>query len=266
MLEVASSDFLKAANYLRDHFPISENLTVHVVKGYDTIETPTGKGFGVFVPETLEIYIAGEMPEKEDGLIKTLAHEFKHYLQYRDKKPFDEAEADAFAEEIYKKIKRQQDDPQKARKQLYECIETCLDCDGIVTHEKNCGICGVTPKVRDAVIKIREARKEKKRGTTNSERKYVIVCNEHSAMWNGALLFWGNRTEDGDKRSFGGYTSDINKCELYSEKDLEENGYHFSKYHKGMTREEFRKHRDIAIEPDYLLELGYKKIEVWYMP
>ncbi len=262
MLEIASSDFLKAVNYLKDHYLISEKLTVHVVAGYDTIETPQGKGFGVFIPETLEIYIAGDMPEKEENLIKVFAHEFRHFLQYRDKKPYDEADADAFAEEVYKKIKRQQGDPQEARAQLNECIEACLDCDGIITPEKNCSICEHMPKIAEAVTKIRKERA----ATADSKRKYVIVCNEHSGMWRGALLFWGNRTQDGDKRSFGGYTSDVDKCELYSEKDLEEKGYHFSKYHKGMTFEEFRQHNDIAIEPECLSELGYKKMKVWYLP
>ena len=104
MLEVASSNFLKATTYLINNYPIKEKLTVHIAEGYDTIETPQGVGFGVFVPETLEIFIAGEMPEKEKNLIKVLAHEFMHFLQYRDKRQYDEEEADAFAEEIYNKI------------------------------------------------------------------------------------------------------------------------------------------------------------------
>lgn len=158
MLEIISSDFLKAANYLKDNYPIKEKLTVHVVAGYDTIETPTGKGFGVFIPETLEIYIAGEMPEKEENLIKTLAHEFKHFLQHREEKPFDEAEADAFAEEIYKKIKRQQEKTE-ARKQIEECIEACIDCDGITTTNKNCDNCGVMSKLRAAGIRAREEKR-----------------------------------------------------------------------------------------------------------
>lgn len=118
-----------------------------------------GKGFGVFVPEALEIYIAGEMPEKEENLIKVLAHEFKHFLQYREEKPFDEAEADAFAEEIYKKAKRQQEKT-KARKQIEECIEACIDCDGIATINKNCSNCGVMSKLRDAGIRAREERQK----------------------------------------------------------------------------------------------------------
>lgn len=109
MLEIASSDFLKASNYLIDNYPADKKLIVHVMEGYDTIETPDGSGFGVFVPETLEIFIAGDMPEKEKNLITTLAHEYKHFLQYCAGKPFDEAEAEEFAEEIYRKVKSEEE-------------------------------------------------------------------------------------------------------------------------------------------------------------
>ena len=80
MLEIISSDFLKATNYLIDNYPTDKRLIVHVMEGYDTIETPTGKGFGVFIPEKLEIFIAGDMPGESKDLIKTLAHEFKHFF------------------------------------------------------------------------------------------------------------------------------------------------------------------------------------------
>ena len=79
MLEIVNSDFLKATNYLIDNYPTDKRLIVHVMEGYDTIETPTGKGFGVFIPEKLEIFIAGDMPGESKDLIKTLAHEFKHF-------------------------------------------------------------------------------------------------------------------------------------------------------------------------------------------
>lgn len=81
-------------------------MTVHIMEDYDTIQSPDGGvGFGVFVPATMEIYLAGDIPEKEEGLIKTLSHEYKHFLQHCEGKPFDEEEAEAFAEEIYKRIK-----------------------------------------------------------------------------------------------------------------------------------------------------------------
>lgn len=57
----------------------------------------------------------------------------------------------------------------------------------------------------------------------NSERKYVIVCNEHIGTVKDALLFWGSLTDDSrEKRSFGGYTCQIDKCERYTRKELEE--------------------------------------------
>lgn len=98
------------------------------------------------------------------------------------------------------------------------------------------------------------------------ERKYVIVCNEHSAGWIGALLFWGHRTKDHESRSFGGYTKNIDGCELYTEKEVEEKGYYFPKYHEGMTWKEFQGYDDILIEPQYLEKLGYKQMRVWYKP
>lgn len=155
MLEVISRDFLKAANYLKDNYPISEKVVVHVVEGYDAVETPQGKGFGVFVPETLEIFIAGEMPEKEENLIKVLAHEFKHFLQYRDKKPYDEAEADAFAEEIYKEVKQKRDITE-ARRQIIKCVEVCIDCEGI---NKKCSTCDNIRKLTSAGIRAREEKR-----------------------------------------------------------------------------------------------------------
>lgn len=57
----------------------------------------------------------------------------------------------------------------------------------------------------------------------NSERKYVIVCNERIGTVKDALLFWGSLTDDSkEKRSFGGYTCQIDKCERYTRKELEE--------------------------------------------
>ncbi|MCI9013549.1 MAG: hypothetical protein HFI59_06270 [Lachnospiraceae bacterium] len=95
-----------------------------------------------------------------------------------------------------------------------------------------------------------------------SKRKYVIVCNEHSAGW---LLFWGHRTQDHESRSFGGYTKNIDSCEIYSENEVKEKGYHFPKYYDGMSWEEFRGYDDILIEPKDLEKLGYKQMRVWYM-
>ena len=48
------------------------------------------------------------------------------------------------------------------------------------------------------------------------------MCNEHKAMLKDTLLFWGSLTDDNAKRSFGGYTCQIDKCERYTRQELEE--------------------------------------------
>lgn len=52
----------------------------------------------------------------------------------------------------------------------------------------------------------------------NSERKYVLMTSKHASVEHP--LFWGSRTKDNEKRSFGGYTSDPNKAELYLMDDI----------------------------------------------
>ena len=73
------------------------------------------------------------------------------------------------------------------------------------------------------------------------DREYIIVCNEHKGVFAGTLLFWGHKTEDNEKRSFGGYTSDIDKCEMYTLKEIEEKNYRFPVYEEGMSFYDFIK-------------------------
>ena len=49
------------------------------------------------------------------------------------------------------------------------------------------------------------------------------------------------KTEDNEKRSFGGYTSDIDKCEMYTLKEIEEKNYRFPVYEEGMSFYDFIK-------------------------
>ncbi|MCR1941262.1 hypothetical protein [[Clostridium] symbiosum] len=90
------------------------------------------------------------------------------------------------------------------------------------------------------------------------QRDYVIVCNEHSGYYPGVLLFWGELTEDNaEKRSYGGYTSDLDKCEKYTLEEVKRSRYHFPVYDGRMTRESFKRNRDVAIKISQLSELGY---------
>lgn len=89
------------------------------------------------------------------------------------------------------------------------------------------------------------------------KREYVIVCNEHSGYYPGALLFWGEYTADLEKRSFGGYTSDLDKCERYTLDEIRDNVYHFPIYDGRMTKKSFKQYRDVAIKVEQLKDLGY---------
>lgn len=97
-------------------------------------------------------------------------------------------------------------------------------------------------------------------------RDYVIVCNEHRAMFSGCLLFWGHKTKDEESRSFGGYTSDIDKCERYTKEELIEKGYKFP-FYNGENEVEFRKMDDVYIKVDELLNFDWlKTMRVVYRP
>lgn len=46
-----------------------------------------------------------------------------------------------------------------ARKELDDCVETCLDCEKAQQSINPCKSCGILPKAMAAVQKIREERK-----------------------------------------------------------------------------------------------------------
>ena len=103
--------------YLQNAFPkIIEDIEdpedrygVDVIIAFDAnhIEAPDGqKGFGVFDTDTDRIYIAADIPEPEETLIETTAHEFMHYIQKSKGKPYSEEEAEHFAEMVRYQVKR----------------------------------------------------------------------------------------------------------------------------------------------------------------
>ena len=79
----------------------SGEVEVEFLEGYDSIEGPDGSmGFGVFVPTEEKIYIADDLPGGEESMIETVAHEWKHWLQYCNDEAYDEEEAEDFARQI----------------------------------------------------------------------------------------------------------------------------------------------------------------------
>lgn len=92
------------------------------------------------------------------------------------------------------------------------------------------------------------------------EREYVIVCLRHKGLLRDALLFWGEHTEDNEKRSFGGYTIDVTKCEKYTLEEVQERKFKV----QGIDFEGRipRNMDDCAIKVSELLKMGYRQFTV----
>jgi hypothetical protein len=101
VIKVINGVIDKTIKYLNKLNLTKDGVYIHICEGYDVIETPDGgKGFGVFVPERNEIYVATEVPEPEITIIETIAHEYYHFVQKCWNVPYDEAEAEFFAETV----------------------------------------------------------------------------------------------------------------------------------------------------------------------
>lgn len=81
-----------------------------------------------------------------------------------------------------------------------------------------------------------------------------------------ACYFGGHHTEDDEKRSFGGYTSGLDKCERYTLEDIHKNGLKFPLYN-GEDKYEFNKIDDVIVKIDDLLACDWlKTMTVVYRP
>lgn len=111
MIKISNTEIDRTIKFLNENYPTEKEVFLHICEGYDTIETTDGCGFGVFVkPETKEdipnIYIAGDMPNDDFQIAETLAHEYKHFMQWCNGEEFSEQEAEDFAKEVIDKLCR----------------------------------------------------------------------------------------------------------------------------------------------------------------
>ena len=51
----------------------------------------------------------------------------------------------------------------------------------------------------------------------SNKREWVLASTKH--VNNGVLQFWGRLTKDEEERSLGGYFTDINICERFTEEE-----------------------------------------------
>ena len=78
----------------------SNELIIHVMHGYDSLQAPNGeKCFGCYIKGEYEIYIADNIPT--DQLFHTIAHEYMHYLQDIEGREPNEKEADDFGFSLF---------------------------------------------------------------------------------------------------------------------------------------------------------------------
>ena len=103
----------------------------------------------------------------------------------------------------------------------------------------------------------------------DKNRKYMIVTKRHEGIIKEALLFWGHLTSDKEKRSFGGYTVDVNKSERYTKEELEKfrNDRHDNKqtmpfYSETDDPEYYIKYYDLLATIEDLQKLGYKLFNI----
>lgn len=87
------------------------------------------------------------------------------------------------------------------------------------------------------------------------ERDYVIVSTAYG-LGGSCLMFWGEYTPDvAERRSFGGYTRNLDGCEKYTKEELENCSYNFPFYEDGMR---WDKYNDYFIKISDLEKLGRK--------
>lgn len=109
MIKFVNEEISKAIAFLNAEYPTQKDVFIHVCEGYDTIETPDGCGFGVFVKQENEneiptIYIAGDMPNNDFRIAETIAHEYRHFMQWCNGDEFSEEQAEDFAREVVVKL------------------------------------------------------------------------------------------------------------------------------------------------------------------
>ena len=105
MIKIISDEINDFLEFLNSSYQSDESFYLHICEGHDSIQDPYTKNlaFGMFNRETNHCYVAGNLEEEQ--VIKTIAHEYKHFLQKCEEIEFNEEDAENFAEDIYKIFK-----------------------------------------------------------------------------------------------------------------------------------------------------------------
>ena len=102
MIKIISDEINDFLEFLNTEYPKDEWFYIHIYEGHDSIQDPYTESiaFGMFNRETNHCYVAGELETEQ--ILKTIAHEYKHYMQKCDELSFNEEDSEDFAEDVYK--------------------------------------------------------------------------------------------------------------------------------------------------------------------
>ena len=114
MLRVLDKRMEEFIQFLNNKYPCNADIRILPLHGYDAVTSDTSgaEGFAVFLPEENIIMLPMEVPQKileendgdftRDFVIRNLAHEYAHALQFNGDREVDEdlleEDADTFAE------------------------------------------------------------------------------------------------------------------------------------------------------------------------
>lgn len=104
MIRISNKIIDKTIKYLNDNYPTKEDVYIRIAEGFEVVSDPiTGEcGFGALNTEYKIIFIPSIMENNE--LIRTIAHEYRHFMQMCDGVDFDENDAEEFADRIVKEL------------------------------------------------------------------------------------------------------------------------------------------------------------------
>ena len=101
MIKIINDKIDQTLAYLEAFHGRRESVYIHILEESDCVQAPNGEmGFGVFCVENQHIYIAADVPDPETTIPQTIAHEYMHFIQWCEGRPYDEEEADRFSEEV----------------------------------------------------------------------------------------------------------------------------------------------------------------------
>lgn len=122
MIKIINENISDFIEFLNNEYQREECFYLHICEGHDSIQDPYTENlaFGMFNRETNHCYVAGDLEEEQ--VLKTIAHEYKHFLQKCDGGSFDEEDAENFADLMYDRFTCD------IRKTTEEC-SACVFCD-----------------------------------------------------------------------------------------------------------------------------------------